>query len=223
MHLRPHSTFGFRLWDTLHSTVDVPSQYIVLSSNMVHSNESVQESVRKMKMLVVVSLSLLWSLVEVNSQTFPYVSFMGQTLANHSYVDLSQVGDDGSGSNSVQCHTNLDTCCSGGQGPHRGDWYFPNGDRLQFSGDILERRDYQRVELHRSNSATSPVGIYHCEIPTIDVHDDSDISVRDAPVFVGLYTGSGGKFLFQQTLDYLFQILCRRYLSIWRSNTNSEL
>ena len=54
-------------------------------------------------------LMICWSVVEVNSQlTFPYVSFMGQTLANHSYVDLSLVGDDGSGSDSVQCHTDLE-------------------------------------------------------------------------------------------------------------------
>ena len=49
-------------------------------------------------------LLFLLSLVEVHcQQTFPYVSFMGQTLVNHSYVDLSTVGH----SNSVQCHTDL--------------------------------------------------------------------------------------------------------------------
>ena len=46
--------------------------------------------VNKVSLLLV--LSLLYSLVEVHSQTFPYVSFMGQTLASHSYVDLSLVG-----------------------------------------------------------------------------------------------------------------------------------
>ena len=60
-----------------------------------------------MMMAVVVSLSLLWSLVESNSQTFPYVSFMGQTLANHSYVDLSLVGIPKNGGDSAQCHTDL--------------------------------------------------------------------------------------------------------------------
>ena len=40
-----------------------------------------------------------------------YVSFMGQTLANHSYVDLSTVGSGYDGSDSVQCHTDLSTCC----------------------------------------------------------------------------------------------------------------
>ena len=98
-------------------------------------------------------LCLLWSLVEVHSQTeFPYVSFMGENLPNNSYaVDLRDVGT--TPSDSVQCHTNLSTCCSGTQGPtHRGDWYFPNGTRLQFSmddGDIYEARGAQRVDLRR--------------------------------------------------------------------------
>ena len=57
-------------------------------------------------------LLFLLSLVEVHcQQTFPYVSFMGQTLVNHSYVDLSTVGYSSDGSNRVQCHTDLSTCC----------------------------------------------------------------------------------------------------------------
>ena len=141
-------------------------------------------------------LILLCSSVgEVCSQTFPYVSFMGQTLANHSYVDLSLVGDTDSGSDNVQCHTDLAYCCSGAQGSHRGDWYFPNGTRLPFPtlGDIFESRDGQRVDLLRRNRATSPVGIYRCDIPTDAVHNDTDRSVR-ATVYVGLYTASGGTF-----------------------------
>ena len=94
---------------------------------------------------MVVSLSLLWSLVKVHSQTFPYVSFKGQTLANHSYVDFSLVGHMRTDSDSVQCHTDLTTCCSGSQGIHRGDWYFPNEDRLQFVYYIYQSRKNQRV------------------------------------------------------------------------------
>ena len=134
-----------------------------------------------------------WSVGEVCSQTFPYVTFMGQTLANHSYVDLSLVGRDGSGSDNVQCRTNLDTCCSSGQGIHRGDWYFPNGNRLPFYDDIFEQRRNRKVQLRRMSSATSPVGIYRCYIPTEAVHNDTDTSVR-ATVYVGLYTASGGMF-----------------------------
>ena len=145
-----------------------------------------------MALAVLLLLGLFWS--PVHSQRAPYVSFMSQTLANHSYVDLSEVGSDDSGSDSVQCHTDLGSCCSGPQGNHRGDWYFPDGTRLPFSynGDIYEQREAQRVDLRRRNSANSPDGIYRCDIPTNAVHHDTDTSVRDSPVYVGLYTGSGG-------------------------------
>ena len=146
-------------------------------------------------MMNVASLLLVFlSLVEVHCQTAHYVSFLGQILDNHSYVDLNQVG---SGSDSVQCHTDLSTCCGLAQGVYRGDWFFPDGTRLEFSnggGNIYENRDAQRVDLRRRNNANSPVGIYHCDIPTVAVHDDTDISVRDT-VYVGLYTASGGDFI----------------------------
>ena len=122
-------------------------------------------------------------------QTYPHVSFMGQILINHSYVDLSLVG---SASDSVQCHTDLSTCCSSAQGIHRGDWYFPDGTRLLFSGDIYEGREGQRVDLLRRTSVTGPTGIYRCDIPTVDVHNFTNILVRDT-VYVGLYSGSKGK------------------------------
>ena len=146
-------------------------------------------------------LMLSWSLEGVNYQTFPCVSFHGQTLANHSYVNLNEVGRPEDGGEGVQCITDLDTCCTNTDGPHRGDWYFPDGTRLPFSGDyepfsyrgyIYENRGPQRVALHRRNNAHTLVGIYRCDIPTIAVHDDSDRSVR-ATVYVGLYT-SGGMF-----------------------------
>ena len=148
-------------------------------------------------MRIVSLLSLLWSLVEVHSQTFPRLSFMSQTLANHSYVDLSLVGrpDIPAGGEGVQCLTDLTTCCTSANGPHRGDWYFPTGTRLPFAASdvgIFEARVAQRVDLRRWNNANSPtVGIYRCDIPTLAVFDNDDTSVRDT-VYVGLYTASGG-------------------------------
>ena len=138
---------------------------------------------------VVIPLNLLWCLVEVNSQTFPYVSFLGQTLANHSYVDFSLVGPLSNGSDSVQCHTDLTTCCIKKHGTHRGDWYFPNGTRLPFGpADIHENREKKRVDLRRW-SATSPTGMYHCDIATIDNGATQPTRKR---VYVGLYANHGG-------------------------------
>ena len=136
---------------------------------------------------------LVWSLVEVHSQTAPYVTFMGETLPNHCYVDLSLVGNALDGSDSVQCHTDLNTCCSMDQGQDRGDWYFPSGDRLKFSneiGDIYESRLSQAVDLRRRNNTDMPSGIYRCDIPTDAVHNDSGITVRES-VYIGLYASGG--------------------------------
>ena len=140
-----------------------------------------------MALAVLLLLGLFWSLA--HSQRVPYVSFMGQTLANHSYVDLSLVGRP----YGVQCITDLATCCNSSQGPHRGDWYFPDGTRLPFSGsgDIYQQRAGRRVYLGRRNNPTSLVGIYRCDIATNAVRDYTDGSVRDT-VYVGLYTDSGG-------------------------------
>ena len=68
------------------------------------------------------------------------------TLANHSYVDLSQVGRSSSG-NGVQCITDLSTCCRITDGTHRGDWFFPSGSRLSFTGDVYESCGAQGVDL----------------------------------------------------------------------------
>ena len=65
---------------------------------------------------IILLLSFLWSLVEeVHSQTeYPYVSFMGEILPNHTYVDLTTVGNNNSDpGNTVKCHTDLTSCCSG--------------------------------------------------------------------------------------------------------------
>ena len=134
---------------------------------------------------------LLWSLVEVHSQTeFPYVSFRGETLLNHSYVNLRRVGrpDDPAFSHEIVCHTDLATCCSSKDGFHRGDWYFPNGTRLPLpgGGGFFQARSAQRVGLRRDPGFNSPSGIYRCDIPT----NDSDISVRET-VYIGVYATAG--------------------------------
>ena len=143
-------------------------------------------SVRMRSLCVVFfTIFLSISLVEVHSQTFPYVSFMGQTLTNHSYVDLSLVGRPDittgvGGDHSVECHTDLTSCCSRSNGHHRGDWYFPNGTRLPYpqSTGLFEARDAQRVDLRR-NYNYSISGIYHCVVPTNAVHNVNDTSVRN--------------------------------------------
>ena len=95
----------------------------------------------------------------------------------------------------MECQTDLTTCCSNSDGAHRGDWYFPDGNRLPFpqSTGIYEARDSQRVDLRRNYDSLIITGIYCCIVPTIAVHHVKDTSVRDRPVYVGLYFSNGGK------------------------------
>ena len=150
-------------------------------------------------------LLLLLFLVEVHSQqqTFPYVSFglMGPALADHSYVDLSTVGSAGDNSDSVVCHTDLATCCSGRQGVPRGDWYFPDGTVLPFVGpDVpIGLGRGPQIAVIRRTTATGPTGIYRCDIPTDAVHNSED-SVRES-VYVGLYPADGGKLRHRLAAD----------------------
>ena len=163
-------------------------------------------------------VSTVWILLHLfsqvcycQSQEIPYVSFRGVSLANHSYVNLSLVDNTASGS--VQCHTDLGTCCTSLQGAHRGDWYFPNGSRVQLGsggGDIYQYRAAQRVVLRRRNDGTAS-GIYHCSIPTVAVHDDSDLSVREY-VYVGLYD-SGGQYA--DTDEYITQLYVHMLLLLY--------
>ena len=142
---------------------------------------------------VSVLLFLLWSLVEVHSQTAPYVTFMGETLPNHSYVDLSLVGGSGSG-DAIVCHTDLQTCCGSFNGTDHGDWYFPNGDIQPFvgNGSLVESKLDQGVELYQAaGSGSVPSGIYRCDI-AVNSADNTDFTTRET-VYVGLYeSGPGG-------------------------------
>ena len=116
---------------------------------------------------------------------------MGTTLPNHSYVDLTLVGNTTDGSDSVQCHTDLSTCCRAAAGPDRGDWYFPNETQLAIpiiTFNIFESRQAQRVDLRHRGRSDVISGIYRCTIETNAVHNDSG----QETVYAGLYV-SGGK------------------------------
>ena len=129
-------------------------------------------------------LSFLSTVMEVCSQTVPYITFMGKNLPNNSYIILDQVGD--ADSTSVQCHTDLTTCCSMAQGDGRGDWYFPNGEKLpfskHFSRQVFEHRQNKRVDLRRRKNPVTPRGIYRCDMQINSTSNDSWETV-----YVGLY------------------------------------
>ena len=59
-------------------------------------------------------LCLLSALVEVHSITAPYLTINGKNIPNNSYVDFNTVGTniENQKSNTLQCNTDLNTCCS---------------------------------------------------------------------------------------------------------------
>ena len=154
-----------------------------------------------LKILVVwILLYLMSQVCYCEGEEYPHVSFNGMVLANHSYVNLLLVNDTESGS--VQCHTDLNTCCRSISGIHRGDWFFPNGSVLGFSSsddDIVEVRGPERVDLRRRNNGSAS-GIYHCSIPTNSIHNN-DNTLRDH-VYVGLYD-SGGQYILYSIDEYV--------------------
>ena len=122
---------------------------------------------------VSVLLFLLWSVVEVHSQTAPYLTFTGETLPNHSYCDLSALGEIDNGDGHVVCHTDLTSCCGGAGTTDRGYWYFPNGAVLPgatggpgaATNPIVLMRDIQMVSLIRGTGPGDvPSGLYRCDI-----------------------------------------------------------
>ena len=143
-------------------------------------------------MLLVLLSLLFWSFLEIQSQTVfsPYLSFKGNNLPNNSYVDISQIGNAGDGSDSVQCISELDYCCNNRTSRLIADWYFPNGAQLNFPGDpgnIYESRGTHRADLHRRGMATLPTGIYDCIIPF-----NISIPLERKMLYVGVYNDQEG-------------------------------
>ena len=124
-------------------------------------------------------LCILIALAEVQSMTFPFISFMGTNISNHSFINFPLVGDDAS--SSVQCHTGE---------RHIGGWYSPSG--ITVSGGatgygLFQMRKAKRVDLHRDGIFVTS-GVYRCEVDTNATNNDN----KDV-IFVGLYE-SGGQY-----------------------------
>ena len=151
--------------------------------------------------LLLISVSLC--LVDCQPRA-PYITFYDSTLLNHSFVNLHAVGDpDARRNDGVTCHTDMDTT-----GGHSGDWFFPDGSRLQFSSgddDIYQQRVTRGVDLRRRNTGDKPSGIYRCDIPTVAIHNDANFSVR-AAIYIGIYY-RGGKYIM-----YLIRLKIVRFI-----------
>ena len=147
-----------------------------------------------------VLLCLLLALVEVHSQTAPYLTFEGSFIPNHSYLHLKKNHNK---NNTLKCHTDLNTCCSITDGPDRGDWLFPNGNRLPFSSaeNMYQYQTSKQVHLIYVGNSGGTSGIYSCYIETNAVKKDG----RET-VYIGLYTSGGeyGQYIYNIISNYTY-------------------
>ena len=171
---------------SLHKPYISPQKHRLSQLQSIEYSEILSSvEMRRVLLLVTFFTPLLEVNCEVQCESYPCVTFMGQTLANHSSINHSRLGDDEN--ETLKCHTDLSTCCIPSQGAHRGDWYFPNDSIVPTSGGIYESRDAQAVKLHRREGIL-PSGVYRCKIPTARIHENTDTSVRDT-IYVELSKG----------------------------------
>lgn len=127
-------------------------------------------------------------LVEVNSEdkcvSFPYLTFMGECLDSHSYIDINRLRNITTRrTNPIECHTGL----------QHGAWFFPNLVPVPVSSGevgyrVIERE--QQVDLiydfgiQSSNGSAAALGIFQCVI--------TDTGDRD---YVGIFDESSEPFL----------------------------
>ena len=105
------------------------------------------------------------------------VTFLGQILPNHAFVDINDVGNNNDGSDSVQCLTGSVGNCG---------WIFPNGTRLPESNrnGLYQQRLESRIDLRWNGSAIVTSGMYGCEVR---------VGVERRVFYVGLYRAESGE------------------------------
>ncbi len=109
----------------------------------------------------------------------------GQFYSSHSILDPSTISIDTS---SLFCITTTVACCQSthtGTGMGAGQLYFPNGTEVLVgpSNPLYMTRGASIVRLNRASSATTPSGLYRCEVPVTDSTES---------VYIGLYTVGQG-------------------------------
>lgn len=136
----------------------------------------------------------------VNDSCYPYAdvqlelrvrdnSTVAQIIPNHDLIDISLIGDVAvDGDTFLACSTTADYGL--------GEWHFPNDTLVTGPGDnttgpdIYSTEEAMAVFLSRRRNATSPVGIYVC-----DIYNNSNDTQS---LYVGIYTTDGGtqKYLY---------------------------
>ena len=88
--------------------------------------------------------------------------------------------DIGENDTALLCMTNLTACC---QSPDEGNWFFPNGTRVENFSDFYRTKGEMVVHLNRRRGGAE--GIYRCEIP-----DSMNVTQT---IYIGVYSTSSGE------------------------------
>lgn len=93
-----------------------------------------------------------------------YLSLNGRVLVTNEDLTITDIGE---GDRALFCFTDLSQCCVD---ESRGQWLFPDGttiplDSTQDKLDFSIERGSGFVRLNRKNNATSPSGMFCCEVP----------------------------------------------------------
>lgn len=78
---------------------------------------------------------------------------------------MAMLRDIGEGVNALHCHTNNEDCC---RKSRLGQFSYPSGSFVPISSrrrNFYRNRDVGVIRLNRRNDATTPTGVYSCEIP----------------------------------------------------------
>ena len=109
----------------------------------------------------------------------------GRLYVNNSIVTITDVGEDIH--SSLLCVTNSSNCCgSEDSNSMLGIWYLPSGIPADGNDQNFDQsRGSSVLRLTRKCGATSPNGIFHCQVP--------DASGALQNLFVGLYLSNLGE------------------------------
>ena len=89
----------------------------------------------------------------------------GQRIAYNSDTVVN-IRDIGTGGRALLCVTDRSSCCSGAG--RAGEWYYPDGRRVNIQGareDFYRNRGVKIVRLNRARNIIAPTGRYRCEVP----------------------------------------------------------
>ena len=132
-----------------------------------------------------------------NSDASADLTLGGQTIPSNALIHLSDLGSSANGGDSIQCHTDLDSCCEGEAADGGGNWFTPGDQRLSDGGSLYAVPGTKRVDLRRRDGSSDIVpGIYRCEIDTVSTGPGA--SERETQ-YVGLYPEGGGKVFYYRS------------------------